>query len=311
MQSHESKLHELGFPRSVIEESERAEERGLFDIGPSPDLVRRTIERCRSVLARTPPATDKAPRISAGLDTVFAELAGTVIAAEKAEERFETALDEIPALASAKVAWAELARIERLPRECLATANFARSKRQRPLVMVDNHNCINPIWWDRNSGFRAMRSACSVVNTIAHQSGAPPAAVLMVLRPGLSSYSDDDFQAIGNVLDSSTSDVWLIAYDMAGEYKEQDVIVFGNERILRLEGKPASPGDAFGAFSETENESTAITLRFSIEEAANRGIQVRSQGKFIGAAEGKQPIDAREIIRNVLLQRKVLEAMLR
>jgi len=55
-QGHIARLQELGFPKTAVEEVARAVERHLFDIEPAPDLVARTIERCRAIGPRTVPA---------------------------------------------------------------------------------------------------------------------------------------------------------------------------------------------------------------------------------------------------------------
>lgn len=44
---HAEELRKIGFPEKVIQEAVKAESLGLFDMEPSPDLVKRTIERCK------------------------------------------------------------------------------------------------------------------------------------------------------------------------------------------------------------------------------------------------------------------------
>ena len=47
---HAALLEDLGFPPAVIRESVSALEAGLFSMEPSPGLLARTQERCRSLL---------------------------------------------------------------------------------------------------------------------------------------------------------------------------------------------------------------------------------------------------------------------
>ena len=152
---------------------------------------------------------------------------------------------------------------------------------------------ISPKWWNHDSGFRAVLNACSVANTVAHKSGGQSAAVLTVLRPKFSDYSHEDFMAIGELLSSGTSDVWIIPYDKAGEYKNQDVIVLGQEQVLQLQGNFDSPAQAFGAFNEVNNESMAKSIRVGIERATQHAVRIR-------AGEVKSWQDAQTILRNVI-----------
>jgi len=295
----EEKLRDLGFPEEVIQETVRAEKRGLFDMEPSPDLVERTVERCRYLLRSLPLADEIHVEQEKLLEPAIKAFAGSVFAAQKAEAELSQALKALPMAADTR---AEFVRMERLPVDWLATATFARQKRLRPLMMVDNHNVINPAWWDFDSGLRAFRLACRVVNTIAQQNGVPPAAVLMVLRPDIDSYTQDDFAAIGNLVGSATSDIWMIPYDKAGEYQDQDVIVLGQERVMRLRGAFASPGDAFDAFREFDNSSIATQLRINIGQSIRHAVGLKHLRSRIRRWE-----DARTLVDNVIRRRPAVQ----
>jgi hypothetical protein len=56
-------------------------------------------------------------------------------------------------------------------------------------------------------------------------SGVLPAAVVMVLRENINSYSDKDMTAISDVLCTSKSDIWMISYKNAGELKKRRLFV--------------------------------------------------------------------------------------
>jgi hypothetical protein len=292
---HADELRELGFPETVIQETAHAEERGLFRLEPSPDLVQRTIARCQALLKQVAPS----PRQPA----LEPAIAGFANAYQKANARLATALDDMSIAVGDHADLTELSRINRLPVDCLATVNFARAKRQRPLMIVDNHNLFDPSWWDFDSGFLAIRRACRIVNAIARESGVPPVAVVMVLRPDIKKYSDKDIAAISKVLFSASSDVWMCPYGLAGEYKNQDVIVIGENRVLTLETKVSSPGEALGAFQEIEDASIASAVRGGIEQVTTRCVQVRSNDALIGTAQVIESIEiARSLIKETIMR---------
>jgi hypothetical protein len=293
----EEKLRDLGFPDEVIQETVRAEKRGLFDMEPSPELVERTVARCRNLLRRIPLSDETNAAEESLSEPAIKAFAGSVFAVQKAEAELFQALKALPMATNAR------AEMERLPIDWLATATFARQKRLRPLMMVDNHNVINPAWWDFDSGLRAFRLACRVVNTIAQQNGVPPAAVLMVLRPDIDSYTQDDFAAIGRLVGSATSDIWMIPYDKAGEYRDQDVIVLGQERVLRLRGAFANPGDAFDAFRESDNSAIATQLRENIGQSILKAVELKHFRSGIRRWE-----DARTLVEDVIRQRSAMQS---
>jgi hypothetical protein len=84
--------------------------------------------------------------------------------------------------------------------------------------------------------------------------------------------------AVSKLLRTATSDVWMIPYDMAGSYKQRDIIVLGDQRALTLDIKVSSPGEAFRAFREMEDVSVVNSLRHGIEKVIECGVQVHGQG---------------------------------
>jgi hypothetical protein len=297
----EMKLRDLGYPEDVIQESVRAETRGLFDMEPSAHLVERTVERCRNLLRQMPPEKTFSTQ-EKNFDFATDALAGRVFAFQKAGADLSQALNAFPIAADARPG---IIRMDRLPADCLATATFARKERLRPLMMVDNHNVLNPAWWDFDSGLRAVRAACRVVNTIAQENGAPSSAVLMVLRPDIGTYTQDDFITIGKLVGSSKSDIWMIPYEEAGEYQDQDIIVLGQERVLSLRGDFASPGDAFDAFHQLDNFSIATKVRGNIEQATRQAVELKSF-----KSEMRRWEDARALVENVIARRLALKPII-
>jgi hypothetical protein len=283
----EVELRNLGFPEEIIRESVQAEERGLFDMEPSHDLVERTIARCRDFM-RVPRTAERESKA----DSVFKAIAARALAAQKAEADLSQALRELPFSAALQDG---LLGLNRLPVDWLAVASLMKQKELRPLMMVDNHNVINPSWWESDSGLRSLRSACRVVNTFAQENGTPPASVLMVLRPNLDTYTKDDFVAIGELVNSTSSDLWMITHQNAGPYQQRDVIVVGQDRVLTLQGKFANPGDAFVAFREEDDSSVAIEVRGNIEQATQEAVPIKPLGSKMRKWE-----DTRTLVKSVM-----------
>ena len=244
----------------------------------------------------------KAAAKTDSVDALILDFMGKVGAAQKADAQLLGALEALPISKAFSEAQNEFSRLERLPRDCLATVMFARETKLRPAVMVDNHNVINPSWWNSNSGFRAVRLAFRVVNDIARNNGVPPIAVLMVLRPKVSSYSQDELAALGELVDSATSDIWAMPYEKAGQYKTEDVIVLGKEHVLRLHGGFTRPGDAFREFHEVNNESIAHTICCAFEEATHNAVQLR------GFATIYNWKDTKELLEDVI-ERPAMQSM--
>jgi hypothetical protein len=84
-----------------------------------------------------------------------------------------------------------------------------------------------------------------------------------------------------------TSDIWWVSYERAGDFKGVDLIVFGEERILKLNQRPVSPVEALGAFQETANQDVARRLRAAIKCLANSATNIRMDGNLSASAADK------------------------
>jgi hypothetical protein len=139
------KLKSLGFSTKEIEAAERMEKAGLFEMEPSPDLIDRTIARCAAVLSQKEVVTDDVPILTAPL---------------RVAEGYFAAIKELSPTVLKTAEWGEIARFQELNQACLATTHFVHERRDRPFVMLDNHNLVEPSWWSNDTGFRAFRNAC-------------------------------------------------------------------------------------------------------------------------------------------------------
>jgi hypothetical protein len=168
-----------------------------------------------------------------------------------------------------------------LPQACLAAVDFACSRHDRPVIMLNNHNRVDPAWWGHDNGFRAFWNTCQITNRIAVENGGPPNATVVVLRRQPSDYSEDDLAAIRDMIRKGTSDVWWIPFDRAGEYEASNFIVMGAEQTWQLKRKPHSPVEALEGFEETTDRTRANHLRGEMKGFARSARQIRDGGKLV------------------------------
>ena len=189
-------LAQLGFPQQDIDEAVHMEKLGLFKMEPSPDLVQRTIEKCIPLLRE--PKTAAEQQLASIIDPV------SIV------EGYCATLQQMSPALRASAEWNEFSALQGLQQACLMTVAFAQSRRERPFLMIDNHNVIEPAWWGHDTGFRAFWNACQIVNRISVEHGVPRAACVAVLRPRLFDYSDDDLATIDDMVRKGWSDVWWL-----------------------------------------------------------------------------------------------------
>ena len=193
---HAERLAELGFSETDIRAAQRIENAGLYDIEPSEDLVERTIARCAAVLSSQKSTVDDVPILSMPNRTL---------------EECAIAVGEVYTSLLRQPAWNECSRLQDFQQACLSTIQFAHVRRESPMVVLDNHNLFNPVWWSEDTGFRAIRGACQIATRVAVESGVSPSIVVAVLRPSVDDYSSSDLEAIQSLLQSCTADLWWIS----------------------------------------------------------------------------------------------------
>jgi hypothetical protein len=301
-QGHIARLRELGFPKAAVEEVARAAKRHLFDIEPPPDLVARTIERCRAIRPRAvpQPVPETWPGVFPPPMPVAPSTAGVFADMTTGYLRLTSVMADQALTEDDRARVAAFARCESLPTHCMATIDFARNRHEPPLVLVDNHNVVNPEWWDFDSGFSGMRDSFRMVNKMAVSSGAPPTTVVMVLRPDAAHYSDEEMLALGRTIKTATSDICMVPYQSAGLYRDQDILIGGEDWVFKLEGKQASPSQAFRAFRHQGPEA-AFALRNDIASVASQAFSVRTGGSLVDpSTDLGTPGGVRALIRNVI-----------
>lgn len=262
---HAEKLRELGFSPKEVEAAEAMERAGLYDMEPSEDLVERTIRRCAATLRPEEASSDDVPLIP---------MPARIL------EEYASALKELSPALLELPEWDEFSRLQELQQACLATVHFAHARRNRPVVMLDNHNLFEPSWWDVDTGFRGIRSACQIANKAAVDNGVPPSAVAVVLRPNVEDYSPSDLEAIDSLVHSCNSDLWWIPYRNAGKFKGLNCIVLGEERALVLDAKQYSPSKALKSFHESRDLHDTVSMRGQVEDFAHTGTQILIEGQL-------------------------------
>jgi len=262
-------LERLGFAKDLIEEATRREDRGILAFEPPPDLVQRTIDRCAHLF----PQGQKEPMEDAWKP--FAEALGLGALAQ--EVVFRQCADLVSELSS----------------QYMRSLGYAFSHRDRPLLMLENHNLIQLSWWERDPLFRCMRTATGTVNRTVRQYGVDASALVVVLRPKLTDYSAEDLETIGTLVQEGSSDIYWMRFDAAERYAEQDVVVVGEESLLKIEVKTDSPLKAFGAMKTTEDRMLVRQVRSEVLACIKRATPIKVGGKLYGEFAGTDVSAAR------------------
>lgn len=275
-------LRQLGFSEKDIAAAVQMEELGLFALEPPTDLLERTIARCSSLLPDPKSLAESVPDLPR---------------LEAAESYLDLLRDLSPAVGASEE-WSHFSQVQGWQGACFSTLKFARETRERPFIMLDNHNVIKPRWWGSDTGFRSFWMASQVVNKIVAQSGLPRAACFVILRPDPSDYSRNDLETINEMVQKGNSDVWWIPYNRAGSYQGRDLIVLGEERVFELRGKPESPAVAVESFEEQVQQKVARGLRSEIRSLESRGKSIRVEGKL--SNEAADNVGSRDGIQHLM-----------
>lgn len=286
-QVHEEKLCELGFSNRLINEAVQAETLGLFDMEPSGDLVERTVERCARLYRELAAETNSAEgqTVAMGLQSVEAmtqvmpvdfnhlvELVGNRAKAARLELAYLSRLFE---KVEGSEAISTLGVMEGLPLACMSSMEYALGRKKRPFVFLENHNLVDPAWWQTDAAFRSMRVACKAVNSIVTSKGIPGAAAVVVLRPKITDYSKEDIEIIRDLIRSSTFDIWWVSYRSAGEYRDKGVMVVGADHVFTLSEKAQDAWHVFTATVEKTDPSLATMHRERIDDLVTHAARVR------------------------------------
>ncbi|HEY7424244.1 MAG TPA: hypothetical protein VH682_08465 [Gemmataceae bacterium] len=269
---HIDKLRELGFSEGLIEEAVERGKLDVLDIEPAPDLLQRTIETCAAQFPHEKTAGEPDPR---------REVLGEVLVAVR-QLMSSLDLSSLPAVLPALRA--ALTAAEGLSREYYKAIPFVLEKKQRPLLILENHNIIKPRWWWDDSVFQSIRLASQWVNKVAIQAGVARSARVVVVSPDVSSYDQADLEAIFRLLLEATSDVWWLPVTKAGVYADQDIVVIGDREVLKMNQKADSPEEVLAAMRKIDVAQEAASMRRHLEQLLPKAKPIKRYGRFEKAA---------------------------
>lgn len=286
-------LRELGFPEDLIQEALLREQRGLLAIEPPPDLVERTIEACADLFRTETPSRLQASE-------------------SDSTSYFSIVFHLLPAVKDLTLAFqgaATVTQCQRLGewagRLAAPSVRFALTERQRPLVALESHMLTSPSWWEDNPEFQEMKAAFHTLNEFVASTGIARSARIVILRQNISEYNQDEIGAIEALTREGTSDLWWIAFSNAASYSRENIVVMGNESVLRLRGKVKSASEALEAMEYSQDAELANELRQKItKEICSHAVPVKIGGQlepFVVEA-----LQKRQGIRTAL--RKVMES---
>jgi hypothetical protein len=311
-----NQLQELGFSEDLINEAVEREASGVLDISPPADLLERTIAQCAALFPNLDSTSqeslswwtalgnwlshlffpgDSAPEPDQGLAPQWASLKAT----------FEDVLSSgdtsrLPALVQTARA-IQPSPAAMLPLHFAGALGFALEKHQRPLLILENHNLIEPRWWHTDEDFRRVRAACQWLNREVASKGIAPSARVVVLRPEVSLYSPEDLEVFRHLLQETMSDVWLLPFSRAGEYASQDIAVIGDREVFRMDRKVSTPQEAWATAELVENPGFASTMRTSLEQILDHAHEIKRGGELVVASFSIE-LRSREGIQSILQQ---------
>ena len=316
---HAEELGALGFSRSLIAEAVKSEELRLFEIEPPEDLVEKTVARCAelysgaSTQAEVPFSSAGAFRTAPGS---FVGYSGNSIDASRLLDLVSTQMDTAHlgavhfknycgSLEDPEQALSVMNLAEIFPRVCLGSATFAVRSKQRPVLILENHNLIDPSWWHTDVALRSMRVACNVVNSIVVPQGAPSIGVVVVLRPKITDYSGEDIRVLSDLVQASSFDIWWLPHRLSGSYVDRDVTIVGDENVFSLAQRAKTPWAAACGVHRERNVFLAEQHRAAIEGLTIHATPIRNcQHLFADVRTAfEKPERLKDFLQDVILSK--------
>jgi hypothetical protein len=273
-------LKKLGFSDDLITEAIRREERGVLSVEPPPDLVQRTMSRVAHLFEMTP---QENPRASDTWRSILDSL--------KMPDREP---DPVRFFAAATTV---------LCNQYTRSVGHALTARERPLVILENHNLVHPNWRYSDPIFKCLRDAAGTVNRTVAERGVDPAAIVVMLKPRLIDYTPDEVDTLVSQIRDATSDLWWMKYDPASAYANADVIVIGEEALLKIDVKAASPFEAFESMKTATNPDLARRVRQEVlGHCVAKAMSIKVGGHLQGrlAAEPLTRKTVRDVLESVI-----------
>ena len=270
-----AELRELGFSEELIREAVKREQSGLLAIEPPQDLVESTIRACADLfsidegreLVPRPAVQETEP---ANFFSIALQLLSAVTQAD-------------PSLAfRGAAAVYQCWRLGEWPRRlAMDSIRFALSAHQRPLVTLENHTLTSPSWWEEDEEFQKIKVTFHTLNEFVSSTGIERSARIVVLRPNISDYSQAEIGAIEALTREGTSDIWWLPFSSAAKYSRENIVVIGDECVLRLRYKSHSPAEALQAMEYSQDTEFATRVRREITtEMCGYAVPVKIHGQL-------------------------------
>jgi len=253
------RLRKLGVGEDLIAEAAGNAERGVLRLEPSAALMERLLERARQLTPQTDDVEEAAP-------------AGWRVPA------WIAAAASLPAETALLTAYTRCSSMGTMTGRYADGLKVALMRRQQPLVIVENHNIIDPKWWREDPVFRNLRSACHVVNKAAMEIGGRRSTRLIVLRATPSAYSGREIEELHALIEEATSDIYWIPPSKAGIYAGRDIVVIGEECAFQIDRPAASPAEALGMMILSETTLDAREQRGDILQVVSRAESITAGG---------------------------------
>lgn len=277
------RLRRLGFSEKMIAGALRLQEAGVVGVEPPADLIDRTIEECRHLF----PAKEDEPPEREWNHLFEGVRAGMLAASHPAFDRYADF-------------------VTNLSNRCYGSLSFALEHRQRPLMVLDNHNLVDPSSWTQDPLFRSMRKTWTSVNNVARSQNLDPTGVLVVLRPSAKDYDLDQLKTLAQLLDETTSDIWFMSLEQANQhassYLKRDVVVVGDTSVLKIEVKGDAPGGPIEDVRATEVPDVVSKVRQDLIGCTRRAFPIKSKGVLVEGLRGASddPSRMRAMIDDVI-----------
>lgn len=201
-------LRSMGVPTQLVDEVLNFEALGLDRPAPTEVLVARTLARCQETLAAIGPRTAEAQGIP--LRPAVESLAP------------QTAWTQFLGAFQASVLEQGLAFAERHPTEAA-------------IVLIDNHEVIDPEKWDEDPGLTMLRGLYRSAEETLQVAHAQPLCRVVVLKDNLDAYDDRDYvvmrRAIANPITRMT---FIVPSRVAGAFRGRSCAVVGDDAVFEI-----------------------------------------------------------------------------
>lgn len=239
-------LRAVGIPRLLVEEFVELDELGLNPPTPTEELVRSTMERCELALKEYRPERKTFPSVFPAMD----------------EPVLAPALTElVAALNTCVVAQA---------------VSFAlQNPREPALILVDNHDVIDPELWGSATCLQMLDGTFRGVDHAIESITGKSFDHFIVLKEDVSRYDERDLREIRRTIEHPTSkDTYLVAAKDAGPFRECGYAVVAKEMVFELEKADQPYSITVKAPEGVRDPKKAMEVQLNLSELKHKAFPV-------------------------------------